>query len=262
MLVTSASNPRLKQLRASLRSGGPDAQSRVRIEGLKLIGEAIQSRLQIEEVFVSEGWRRDAGVQALLRLIPGRQIVEVSDQLFAKIANTESPQGLLALARMPDIQPDRLVQEASLLVVGCELQDPGNLGTLLRSAEAFGAEGVFLTQASVNPWNDKVIRASAGSVFRVPCRGGFESIALLHNLEQHGFRLVAATPKSSGDFRLADYQGRFALIVGNEGRGLSEEILNRVSARIRIPMTTAVESLNVSVAASIILCEAARQRTG
>ena len=109
-------------------------------------------------------------------------------------------------------------------------------------------------------WNEKVVRASAGSIFRVPCLGGFESTELLRNLGRNGFRFFAATPKATIDFREADYRGRFALILGNEGKGLSEEVLTRVQARIHIPMTAAIESLNVAVAASIILCEAARQR--
>jgi TrmH family RNA methyltransferase len=135
------------------------------------------------------------------------------------------------------------------------------LGTLLRSAEAFGAEGVLLTQNSVKPWNEKAVRASAGSIFRVPCLAGFEGTELLQDLEQNGIRFVAATPKATIDFREADYRCRFALILGNEGKGLSEEVLSRVQARIHIPMTATIESLNVSVAASIILCEAAQQRT-
>jgi TrmH family RNA methyltransferase len=261
MLITSASNPRLKQLRAALRDGWPDSQGRVQIEGPKLVREAIQSHLQVEEVFVSESCRRDPGIQALLRQIPGKpEIVEVSDRLFPTLVSTGNPQGLLALARLPSIQLGKLLRSASMLLVGCELQDPGNLGTLLRSAEAFGVEGVLLTQTSVNPWNEKVVRASAGSIFRVPCLGGFESTELLRNLDRNGFRFAAATPQAAIDFREADYHGRFALILGNEGKGLSEKVLTRVQARIHIPMTAGIESLNVAVAASIVLCEAARQR--
>ena len=261
MFISSASNPRLKQLRADLRGGRPDSQGRIRIEGPKLLREAIQSHFPVEEVFVSESCRRDPNTQALLGRIPGKpQVIEVTDRLFPTIAGTENPQGLLALAKVPSIPLEKMLRNASMLLVGCELQDPGNLGTLLRSAEAFGAEGLLLTQTSVNPWNEKVVRASAGSIFRVPCLGGFESIELLHNLESKGFRVVAATPEAAIDFRKADFQGRIALMLGNEGKGLRKEVLNRVQNRIRIPMTSGIESLNVAVAASIILCEAARQR--
>jgi TrmH family RNA methyltransferase len=149
-----------------------------------------------------------------------------------------------------------------MLLVGCELQDPGNLGTLLRSAEAFGVEGVLLTRTSVNPSNEKVVRASAGSVFRLPCLGGFENTELLRHLGRNSFHFIAATPKAAVDFRKVDYRQRIALILGNEGKGLSEEVLTQVQTRIHIPMTAGIESLNVAVAASIILCEAARQRTG
>jgi TrmH family RNA methyltransferase len=262
MLISSASNPRLKQLRAASRDGGSDAQGRIRIEGPKLVREAIQSHLLVDEVYVSESCRRDPDIQNLLRQIPGTpEIVEISDRLFPSIVSTEHPQGLLALARIPSIQLDTLLRSSSMLLVGCELQDPGNLGTLLRSAEAFGVEGVLLTRTSVNPFNEKVVRASAGSIFRLPCVGGFEDTALLLNLERNSFRFVAATPKAAIDFRKVDYRDRTALIVGNEGKGLSEEVLRHVQTRIHIPMTTGIESLNVAVAASIILCEAARQRS-
>jgi TrmH family RNA methyltransferase len=260
MLITSASNPRLKQLRGRLRDGWPDALGRVRIEGPNCFARPSKA------IFKSKrcSFPRIVGAILVLRLAQAdsRQAASrrVVDRLFPAIAGTESPQGLLALAKVPSIQLEKLIQSASMLLVGCELQDPGNLGTLLRSAEAFGVEGLLLTQTSVNPWNEKVIRASAGSIFRVPCLGGFESIELLQNLERKGFRFVAATPKAAIDFREADLKGRFALILGNEGKGLSEEVLTRVQTRIRIPMTVGIESLNVSVAASIILCEAARQR--
>ncbi len=263
MLITSASNSRLKQLRAALRNGGSDAQGRIRIEGAKLVREAIRSHLLVDEVYVSESCRRDSETQALLNRIPGEpEIVEVSDRLFPTIVSTEHPQGLLALARIPSIQLDALLQRSSILLVGCELQDPGNLGTLLRSAEAFGVEGVLLTQTSVDPWNEKVVRASAGAIFRLPCLGGFEGKDLLGNLERNRFHLVAATPRAAIDFRKAHYGDRFALILGNEGKGLSQEILSQVQTRIQIQMAAGIESLNVAVAASIILCEAARQRRG
>jgi TrmH family RNA methyltransferase len=262
MLISSASNPRLKELRSRFQGGYPDAQGRIRIEGPKLLREAIQSHFPVEEVFVSVSCRRDPDIQVLLGQIPGKPaVIEVIDRLFPSIAGTGNPQGLLALAKVPSVSLEKLLLSASFLLVGCELQDPGNLGTLLRSAEAFGVEGLLLTQTSVNPWNEKVIRGSAGSIFRVPCLSGFESLELLHNLERHGFRFLAATPKSGIDFREADFQGRFALMLGNEGKGLREEVLARIQTRIRIPMTQAIESLNVAVAASIILCEAARQRS-
>jgi len=263
MRISSASNPRLKQLRAASRDGGSDAQGRVRIEGPKLVHEAIRSHVLVDEVYVSDRCLRDPDIQDLLRQIPGTpDIVEISDRLFPTIVNTEHPQGLLALARIPPIQLDTLLRSSSMLLVGCELQDPGNLGTLLRSAEAFGVGGVLLTQTSVNPFNEKVVRASAGSIFRLPCLGGLESTELLRHLEWSRFHFVAATPKAAIDFRKVDYRERIALILGNEGKGLSEEVLSRVQTRIHIPMAAGIESLNVAVAASIILCEAARQRTG
>jgi len=228
-----------------------------------LVREAIRSHLLVDEVYVSESCRRDPEIQDLLREIPGApEIVDVSDRLFPTIVSTEHPQGLLVLAWIPPVQLDKLLQSSSMLLIGCELQDPGNLGTLLRSAEAFGVEGMLLTRTSVNPFSEKVIRASAGSIFRLPCLGRFENRELLRHLGRNSFHFIAATPKTAIDFRKVDYRQRIALILGNEGKGLSEEVLSQVQTRIHIPMTAGIESLNVAVAASIILCEAARQRAG
>ena len=261
MLISSASNPRLKELRAASRDIG-SAQGRVRIEGPKLVREALRSHVPVDEVYVSQSCRRDPDIQNLLRQIPSApEVVEISDRLFPSIVSTEHSQGLLVLATIPSTQLDTLLNSSSMLLFGCELQDPGNLGTLLRSAEAFGVDGVLLTRTSVNPFNEKVVRASAGSIFRLPCLGGFESAEILGQLERNSFRFIATTAKAAIDFRKIDYRQRIALIFGNEGKGLSEEVLSHVETRIHIPMTTGIESLNVAVAASIILCEAARQRS-
>jgi len=260
VIITSASNQRLKKLRQVLRVGQGDENAPVPVEGLKLLREAIKSRLQIEELFVSSHCRSEA--EALLNQVAGNlpEIIEVADKVFPSISSTETPQGILALAKLPAVDLDRLLRTTAFLLVGEELQDPGNLGTLVRSAEAFGVRGLLLTYGSVDPRNPKVIRSSAGSVFRVPCLTGLSGTLLLEQLSRYRFEIVAATPQGEIDFRDISYQGRLALAVGNEGRGLSEAVLRQATLKIRIPTGPLVESLNVSVATSIIMCEAARQR--
>jgi TrmH family RNA methyltransferase len=261
-IITSAANQRLKQLRQALRAAHVDPQGSLPIEGAKLIQEAINSRLLIEEIFVAQSRRQEPMVERLLAQVksPSTEVVEVADRAFPSISDVESPQGLLALARLPKFELNELLKDDPLLLVGFELQDPGNLGTLLRSAEAFGGRAVLLTRKSVSPLNAKVVRASAGSIFRIPCLSRLDIPLLMGALTQHGFRLLATTPRASVDFRKATYSGKVALLVGNEARGLDSEILHRVHTRIRIPMDGRVESLNASIATSIILCEAARQR--
>jgi RNA methyltransferase, TrmH family len=260
--ITSAANPRLKRLRAALRGGERDTQSPVAIEGVKLIQEAIQSQVQIEEIFMAESQRRDPEAGSLIGQIRhlNTEVIEVADRVFASISSTESPQGLLALARLPRFELNALLEGTPLLLVALELQDPGNLGTLLRSAEAFGARAVLLTRKSASPSNPKVVRASAGSIFRMPCLTGFESQALMDELVHRGFLLVATTPRAPVDFRRASYRGKAALLIGNEARGLNDRVLRCVHTQVRIPMAGLVESLNAAIAVSIVLCEAARQR--
>jgi RNA methyltransferase, TrmH family len=262
VIITSAGNQRLKQLRQTLRAAQADPRGSLPIEGIKLIQEAINGRLRIEEIFVAQSQRQEPEVERLLAQTKslGTEIVEVADRVFPSISETESPQGLLALARLPQFDLDELLDDDPLLLVGFELQDPGNLGTLLRSAEAFGGRAVLLTRKSVSPLNAKVVRASAGSIFRIPCLIRLEIHQLMDALTQRGFTLLATTPRGTVDFREAVYGGKVALLVGNEARGLDGDVLCRVHTQIRIPMNGSVESLNASIATSIILCEAARQR--
>jgi RNA methyltransferase, TrmH family len=262
VIITSAANSRLKALREAFREGQGDPEGRVPIEGVKLLQEAIKSRLRIEEIFVAQSRRHEPMIKDLLAQIEASEpdVVEVSDRAFSSVSTTESPQGLLALAKLPQVKLKMVLEGSPLLLLAFELQDPGNLGTLLRSADAFGVEGVLLSRNSVSPLNPKVIRASAGSLFRIPCLGGFELHELLAVLSQHGFELLAMTPRATTDFRNVAYRGKVALLVGNESRGLNDEIFNRALTRIQIPMRDSVESLNAAISVSIVLCEAARQR--
>lgn len=262
MIITSAANPRLKQVREALSSGQGDAQGRVPIEGIKLMQEALRSRLRIEELFVARSRLGETSIERLLRQIRGQKtkVFEVGDRAFLSISDTASPQGILGLAKLPQADFDDLIKGSPMLLIAFELQDPGNLGTLIRSAEAFGVTAVLLTSKSVSPLNPKVIRSSAGSIFRVPCFSRLEISQVADTLLRHGFRLLAASPTASSDFREVSYKGKAALLIGNEARGLEPAVMRCVTAQIRIPMSGTVESLNAAVATSILLCEAARQR--
>ena len=173
---------------------------------------------------------------------------------------TESPQGIAALV-MPKAfsLDDALSGESPLVVIAAGLQDPGNLGTLIRSAEAFGASGVIALPGTVSQWNAKAMRASSGSVFRLPvvAAGEDEVFSRLRSLGVRVFAAVAERGVSAIESRLS---GPVALVIGNEGRGLSPELLVRADARITIPCPGPVESLNAAIAGSILLYEASRQR--
>ncbi len=264
MLISSRANPRVKQLRAAFAGHLRLAAGLVAIEGEHLLFEAMRSGLVFKTIFVSE--RR--GVPDWT---PGNvELIELTDEVFASVVDTQSPQGIAALLVPPvwtidDAVPVR--SAAPLLLIAAGLQDPGNLGTLVRSAEAFGAAAVLTTAGTVSEWNQKALRASAGSVFRVPVVQ--VAAGELAALKTRGVRILAAVAPESGAgsdavsvaAHAADLTGGCALMIGNEGAGLSAEFLAIADARINIPTPGRVESLNASVAGSLLLYEASRQRT-
>jgi TrmH family RNA methyltransferase len=272
-LVTSRANPRVKQLRAAFGGNAKLSGGLVAIEGEHLLQEALRSGLVFKTIFLSE--RRNVP-----ECIPGNvERMELSEEVFASAVDTRSPQGIAALLVPPvwsmrdACPPSAAGGKAPLLLIAAGVQDPGNLGTLIRSADAFGATGVLTTAGTVDEWNQKALRASAGSVFRVPVveAGAAELMAL----KARGVRMFAAVAAESESNSVAacaggvavsaadvDLAGACALMIGNEGAGLGAELLALADARVSIPMPGRVESLNAAVAGSLLLYEAARQRAG
>jgi TrmH family RNA methyltransferase len=231
---------------------------------LRLVEEAIRSGLRFRAVFFKESAQNMAE-----RLLPqiGANVdtLLLPDSLFDSTVPSETPQGVAALVRVKEFSVadvlERLQVGPVMVVVG--LQDPGNLGTILRSAEAFGSAGVVLGEGTVSPFNSKVIRASAGSLFRLPVivaktAGGLESIS--GKLRQEGVRLIATSSHKGTPLDQARLTGPSAIFIGSEGAGLPRGLMAQVDELIAIPHTAQVESLNAGVAGSIVLYEAARQR--
>jgi len=260
-VVTSRGNTRVKQLRAAFAGQARLSGGLVAIEGEKLLGEAIRSGMVLKAVFVSaRGGSLDH--RELPRFVPRSvEVVWLSEDVFASVVETQSPQGIAALMVPPVRGFGDILVGRPLILVAAGLQDPGNLGTLVRSAEAFGATGVVATVGTVSAWNQKAIRASAGSVFRVPVAGA--TLEELAGLKAGGVRLMAAVAEDSPDSvaaQDADFAGAAAILIGNEGAGLSDELLEMADVRVTIPCPGKVESLNAAVAGSLLLYEASRQR--
>jgi TrmH family RNA methyltransferase len=231
----------------------------VGIEGETLLGEALRSGMMLKTVFVRAGRELPAGLPR------GLEVVWLAEEVFASAVETQSPQGVAALMVPPVWKLEDVVRDGALMLVAAGLQDPGNLGTLVRSAEAFGAAGVLTTPGTVSGWNQKAVRASAGSVFRVPVVG--VTMAELAGLRGRGVRLLAAVAAGLGDGEAgpveastAEFRGSCAVMIGNEGAGLSAELVGMADTRVTIPCPGAVESLNAAVAGSLLLYEASRQR--
>jgi RNA methyltransferase, TrmH family len=181
--------------------------------------------------------------------------------LFNSVVPSETPQGVAALVKLPTFTSVQMLAKATggPFVVAAGLQDPGNLGTIFRSAEAFGAAGIFLTEGTVSPYNSKVLRGSAGSIFRVPFLQ-ISSADLIPLLRERGIRPLATSSHKGTPITDADWTLPLAIFVGNEGAGLPREILHHIDETLVIPQSDQVESLNAGVAASIVLYEAARSR--
>jgi TrmH family RNA methyltransferase len=281
-LIASRENRWLKQFRAALageklRESGPSTPEIIGVEGPHLVESALRAKLRIAAVLFSESGARH--LAALGNFLPeSGRLLSTSDRLFAQIAATEAPQGVAALVEMPQTGFDDLMRGVPLLLIMAGVQDPGNVGTLLRTAEAFGASGVATSAASgtgtADPFGPKALRASAGSALRLPVLRGVAVPVLMAQLRIAGVR-VYATAASTAPFENMpnalppweiNWRKPAALLLGNEGAGLSAELLRSSDAIIHIPQATPceadtpVDSLNVAVAGGIVLYEAARQR--
>jgi TrmH family RNA methyltransferase len=258
-------NPLVKQLRQAFSRAELTESGDCAIEGLRIIEEAIRSGLRFSAVFF-----RESAQDRAERLLPqiGAQVetLLLPDKLFDSLVPSDSPQGVAALVRLKEFSLDDVLERLQVgpVVVLAGLQDPGNLGTILRSAEAFGCAGVVLGEGTVSVFNSKVVRGSAGSVFRLPLVHGRRKsptkLEVSESLRAKGVRLIATSSHKGTSVDQSNLKGASAIYFGNEGAGLPRDVMAKMDELISIPHTQQVESLNAGVAASIVLYEAARQR--
>lgn len=253
-------NALLKELRKAFARGELTESGECAVEGFRIVEEALRNGLRLRAVFFNESAEGRAG-----RLMPqiGSHVetLLLPDKLFASAVPTQAPQGVAALVSVKQYSLDTLLESKGeqVLAVVAGVQDPGNLGTILRSAEAFGAKGVLLGEGTVSLYNNKVVRASAGSVFRVPA-AMVEMSGLIGGLRERGVRMIGGSSHKGTPLHEADLTGSVAIFVGNEGAGIHKRLLGEMDEIVTIPHSPRVESLNAGVAASIVLYEAARQR--
>ncbi|MBZ5702195.1 MAG: RNA methyltransferase [Acidobacteriia bacterium] len=281
-LLTSRDNRWLKEFRLALRGGVATASGCAGVEGARLVEEALRSGCRIEAVLFSESGERHRA-----RLAPyvdrpemAFPVLRTTDRLFEGIADTEHPQGVAALVEPRKATLEELLQPsgqfaeaagAPLLAVLVGVQDPGNVGTILRTAAAFGATGAVTCASgqsgTANPYSPKALRASAGAALHLPILAGMSLAILLTQLRLAGVHTLASSVREEhgGEGKLlrpweVDWREPVALLVGNEGAGLPEEVERSADARVSIPTASAVESLNAAAAAAVLFYEAARQR--
>ncbi len=259
--ISSATNPLVKIFRHALAEG-MTRQGWLALEGPYLLEEALKAPAQarLHSVFVARG-AKEKFAPLLERVPAAAELAQVPDRLFAQIAAAQSPQGVAGLVELPTHNLEGILAGREvLLLIACGVQDPGNLGTILRSALAFGATAVLTLKDTVSPFNPKAVRSSAGAVLHLPVLRDLEPREVWERLRAARVRIVAADSHSPSPLAQADQRGRLAILVGREASGLPPEISREAHQLLSIPMRAGVDSVNAATAAGIFLYEAARQR--
>jgi RNA methyltransferase, TrmH family len=249
-------NPKLIDMRKALDQGTLTREGLLPVEGPKLLEEAQRSGLAIVSVFK----RRGAGIPEISSTVP---VYEVDPSVFKSIQSTETSQGVIALVRLRQYTlPEILNANNPLIVVLARLQDPGNVGTILRVAESFGAAGCLASTETASVLNSKTVRASAGSVFRMPHVWNVDLKQTMVTLKTSKIHVIGMSPSAVDTVDWWNWRKPAAIMVGNEGNGLSDEEVRMCDALLRIPHRPTVQSLNSAIAVSVVLYEAYKQRTG
>ena len=255
--VLALRHQKVQRLRRLLsRRSAREAERAFVVEGAKVLSEALDAGVPVESVYLASGASDEVASRAF---DAGARIFELAPGVLERVADTVTPQPVMAVVPFLD-RPLADLRDAQLSVVAVDVRDPGNAGTILRSAEAAGADGVLCCEGSVDVYNPKTVRASAGSLFHVPVVAGGDPVETLREMATWGVRRLATTATGGRDYSEVDLTGPLAFVLGNEANGLSAEIDDLVDERVTIPMIGRSESLNVGMAAAVLCFEAARQR--
>ncbi|TMV46422.1 RNA methyltransferase [Paenibacillus mesophilus] len=258
--ILSIHNPRVKLWAQLLDKKGRDKQGLYLVEGIHLVQEALIYNAGVEALLYSEERGIPAEIESYVQADTKLECVPVSEQVLAKCSDAQTPQPVIAIVRKSSRSAETLLDIPNgLVVVADGLQDPGNLGTIIRSADAVGASGVVLGQGTVDLYNPKTVRSTMGSLFHVAVAEA-DLLPLIAKAKSHGIRLVNTSLQAKRTCYEADFTGATWLVLGNEGKGVSPEVAAQIDEHVIIPMKGQAESLNVAMAATVLLFEAMRQR--
>lgn len=265
-MITSTSNQQMKQLSALMKKAKERKEKKVFVvEGTKMVAEA--PRAWLRGVYVSESYENTQENRTLLDTLKaaatelsfGYEVV--ADSVFHSVSDTQTPQGILAVAAMPEYRMEQLLDgENTHLLLLENIQDPGNLGTMIRTGEGAGITGIIMNKTTVDVFNPKTIRSTMGSIYRVPFYVTEDLPSTLRDLKASGITLYAAHLQGEHSYDEEDYTKACGFLIGNEGNGLTEETAKLADIRIRIPMEGQVESLNAAISATLLMYETNRQR--
>jgi TrmH family RNA methyltransferase len=256
-MITSTSNQQMKQIKDLLGKAKERKKQKCFVaEGIRMVSETPADRLV--RIYVSESFYKNPPA---LRGLDIGQAVVVQDQVFRQISDTQTPQGIMAVVRQAQTTLDEILQKPDPLLLFLEnIQDPGNLGTMMRTAEGAGVTGVIMSRDTVDIYNPKTVRATMGSLYRMPVVCVDDFCEAVRQAEKAGISIYAAHLKGTATYDRMDYCKATGFMIGNEGNGLTEEAANTATGYIRIPMAGQLESLNAAVAGAVLMYEASRQR--
>lgn len=259
-MLTSLQNPLVKQIRKLHAAKYRRQEGLFLLEGTHLIEEAAFAEWPMDILCFTAAWQAKASALLETLQTQGIRCEQVSPEVLLAMATTINPDGVVAVARSHSkSSPTLSIQSLGLVLE--TLQDPGNVGTILRTAAAAGVEGIWLDSESVDLESPKVLRASAGAWFRVPTAHSPDLPTQVREYQTQGFQAIATTPKANLDYWEVDYTQPTLVLVGNEGAGLSDALMNAATLQVSIPLSAGIESLNAAIATAVILYEAKRQRS-
>ncbi len=257
MIITSATNDRIKEVKKLVKSASYRREKGLYVvEGIRMFRELPVK--DIDNVFVSQG-AYDKLREDILKLVSEDDVIIVADHAFSAMSDTNTPQGIMALVRMRKTELKDVISDNAFVLIVERLQDPGNLGTIIRTAEGAGATGIILSSDSVDMYNPKVIRSTMGSVFRMPIYISDDLVGDIDKLKSQGVCIFGAHLNGK-EFYDESFEGSCGFLIGNEGNGLSDSVSSKADKLIRIPMCGKVESLNAATSVAVISYEVLRQR--
>lgn len=256
-MITSSANEQIKNIIKLQKNAKLRREQGVFVaEGRKMLQEA-NTYGSVRAIFATEGFAQDVKNKNLLS---DARVETVADKVFWNLADTVTPQGVLALVEMPSYTLDTLLEdENGRFIILENLRDPGNLGTIMRTAEGAGMTGVVLSKKSVDLFNPKAVRATMGSIFRQPFVYVDDIYDTVSLMQKKGYRIFGTAMEGDILYDEADYRGQIGIVIGNEAAGITEQMISMMDKKIRIPMAGQLESLNAAVAAALFMYEAARQ---
>lgn len=260
--IESKNNALFKETKKLKDRKGRNKASKYIIEGFRLVEEALKARVDIEYIFI-ESDEMEKFNNCLLKFhrdyVNSIKIYEISKNLNKELSSTENPQGVTAVINM---NTSKFNYNGSFYILCDKVQDPGNLGTIIRTSHAAGVDGIILTKGTVDVYNDKTLRSTMGSIFYIPIIYDDDNFSIIKSFKEKNYDIVATSLQAENDFFNENLKGNTIIVVGNEGNGVTSDIYNLSNKKVKIPMPGGAESLNVSVATSIIIYEKLRQSRG